>query len=377
MKENKKLFVKVPNNMVRENKNIDSVSKDQGVLPVAVYCYIASEENYKGVCKITLREILEFFKYKPDNHKGKINEKLRDSYNWLVSNDYINHISGDAKKIDNLIKCTINKPEKLFTMIDYENLGKINNPDELILYASLLSRMKHSKECEITGSFCYPTIQIISEDIGLSDKTIKKLLNDLQEKELIIYGNIGYIQKGDCGKILANNVYALDQDSFKVALSQSRYYYEQLGYEAEKKPSNYKRRDKDIINIEKKAIKEYIDFITSKDTDICISLEIMQQRPIEDILKINVIRELNPVLWDIEKIFHKNEEMINRSYFDFKMNLRKEITDIFKSQNRNTIEIAKNIVSEWNKKYNTNLKTECDYLKIVELKYNLEKIQGS
>ena len=91
----------------------------------------------------------------------------------------------------------------------------MKNEIDMLVYCNLLSRMGVD---EIDGLFfvqCYPSMEQISEDLGLSNISIQTSVNNLKKTEMIYCGNVGYVSKKNCGKRFANNVYTLTQEDYE------------------------------------------------------------------------------------------------------------------------------------------------------------------
>lgn len=298
--KNKELFVKVPNKMVRKLNNEESVVKINGSITLGLYCYLCRFANIEGESRTSIKEIILKLGYKPNKNKGKINEKMVNAYNWLVGNNYIIHIDGDIKKVDNLIVCKVANVDKDFFMLKLEHLDAIENVNELVVFSTILSRIPKTKGIDVED--CFPKMDDIVNDIGLSNVTIKDRLDSLQDKKILYYGNIGYVEGSGLGKRMANNVYALDEYNLRYGLKQSKKHYEDIGFKTENIPSNYKRRDKEVIENEKKEIKQYLIVNLTNYNKVNDIFNKSTNMNILDIANCNNKKDLIRLKWTMENI---------------------------------------------------------------------------
>lgn len=180
--------------------------------------YLHINTNRLGVSLFSIEDIITYYKFKPDNHKGKINEQIHNCIKFLIDKNIIEVDSNlDKIKPKELIRCKYNYDTSSFRKIDYKAIEsiisiedkKIDRAKLLFYYSYLCARMYKRKEgIELRANggkaeSCYPSYETITKDIGLSDTVIKKYNDILVDMNLIRIGNPGlYYYEHDKNKIV-------------------------------------------------------------------------------------------------------------------------------------------------------------------------------
>lgn len=242
MVEYDKLFIKIPNNMIRNKYDergkiiMNSIIKDNGNIILGIYCCLSRYKNLENKSRTTLKEMMDELGYKPDRKEGSTNSKFIKAYEWLIENELIVHLKGNHNKINELLVCEIIEINKEYFELKYKHLDKIKDTYNLVVFCNIVSRLS---KWDFNGEHfyqCFPSIETLVKDTGFSDKTIQKCLKELKEKELLYYDNIGYItdKETDICKS-SNNVYTLNKEDLGRALELSEYYYKSQGFKTTKK----------------------------------------------------------------------------------------------------------------------------------------------
>ena len=242
MVEYDKLFIKIPNNMIRNKYDergkiiMNSIIKDNGNIILGIYCCLSRYKNLENKSRTTLKEMMDELGYKPDRKEGSTNSKFIKAYEWLIENELIVHLKGNYNKINELLVCEIIEIDKEYFQLKYKHLDEIKDTYNLVVFCNIVSRLS---KWDFNGEHfyqCFPSIETLVKDTGFSDKTIQKCLKELKEKELLYYDNIGYItdKETDICKS-SNNVYTLNKEDLGRALELSEYYYKSQGFKTTKK----------------------------------------------------------------------------------------------------------------------------------------------
>lgn len=287
-----KYFVKIPNNMVRKLGEENSMVNEFDKIVLGMYSFLSRHKDLENQSRTSIGEIIEVLGYKPRGGKDGTNKRFVSAYNYLCEKGYIKHIRGNVEKIDNCIVCKIVEVEKNFFKFYYDKMDEVmKNEVDMLVYCNLLSRMGVD---ELDGLFfvqCYPSMEQISEDLGLSNISIQTSVNNLKKAEMIYCGNVGYVSKKNCGKRFANNVYTLTQEDYEKAINKSASYYRGKGYKIEDMPINYKRRPKEVVDKEKNEIRRYI-LENTRNEFVREEYEVELDMELIDILKCNTKSKL-------------------------------------------------------------------------------------
>lgn len=308
MVEYDKLFVKIPNNMVINEKGMESVTmRSESKLTLGIYCFLVRHRDLDGESRTSLEELICKLGYKPNSKQGRINDKVISAYEWLVENNYIEHLFGEYKKVSSLIVCKVYNVSKSYFELDFTIMDKLTNINDMLVYCAIKSRMSKKQVGLEFVDLCFPSFKIIEEDLGLSNKTITESLKRLREMNLVYYGNVGSISKNGEGKKIANNVYVLKECDLETALRYSANWHKENGYEIlDKKSTNYKRKDKNVTEKEKKEIKGYI-LDNMFDEGIRKELIADVNMSLVEIVSCNNKRELEKIKWRLDKIIRKRK----------------------------------------------------------------------
>lgn len=209
----------------KEGDSLFNEFNDYKLLFILDYLHINT--NRLGISFFSIEDIITTYGFKPDSHKGKINEQIHNCIRFLISKDIIEVDSNiDKIKPKELIRCKYNYDTSSFRKIDYNAVRaivsiedkKIDRAKLLFYYSYLCARMykrKEGAELRSNGGVaesCYPSYETITKDIGLSDTVIKKYNDILVDMNLIRIGNAGlYYYANDKNKIVREspNFYVL------------------------------------------------------------------------------------------------------------------------------------------------------------------------
>lgn len=251
---NNDYYSKLPNILLVPEKDKDTneiitksiyknINDDRLIL---VFDYLYTNTNREGITIFSINDIVTTYGFKIDNHKGRINSKIKEIIFKLSLLDYI-IIDFDIFNINNneLLKCKINdnviKYDSNFTMLLRNELNIIlscNDLDKLILlklFCYLKIRMYkriENKDIQLIGGkaeVCYPSYEVICEEIGISEAITNKYINKLKELKLIVFDNAGvyYHPNNKENKRESANTYALykENGSHEIELKESIKFY--------------------------------------------------------------------------------------------------------------------------------------------------------
>lgn len=219
--------------------------------------YILTElilcEDRKGSVKFSLYELISEAGLKPRGGKDGINEEIKSLIgvmirdNMIFTNDNI-----ESMRITSLIKCKLgdiydinsNGQKINWFALDINNYLKILNDSSKLskftliniyfyILARIIRRNDNISNIRITGGTAevfWDSQDFICKELGVSKRTLNIYIKHLKNLELICYGNIGKLTKDN--KIReANNVYAENKEELKEGLKQSKFYWENQGWE--------------------------------------------------------------------------------------------------------------------------------------------------
>lgn len=193
-------FIKIPKDILYDDKSL------------MLWCYIKEAENVMGISKVLFEDIILSFGYKPNNRKGKINDKFKESLDYLLSNDYITIITDDfeLKKILKIKTINLNKDfiKLSFYELDkfYSYNGKCDVGKLLAVLCYLKSKIYRRSKTESLehGKFevCFPSITHISDKLNISKNTTKEYISELSS-----IGVIRFIKMDDFTNIKGDIIY--------------------------------------------------------------------------------------------------------------------------------------------------------------------------
>ncbi|ERI90971.1 hypothetical protein HMPREF1982_03533 [Clostridiales bacterium oral taxon 876 str. F0540] len=324
--DNKIYFSKIPNSLFysyldkklkKEIKSIFPQIKDEKVL--LVFDYLYTNTNRKGIINFTLENMVVQCGFKCSTKKGEMNDQFKNILNKLHISKIINsNIDFKDIKPKDFVSCTylINLDNSFITLYDSEknivlnqSFEKCDNLKLLMYYCYLKARMyKRSNDdaMEKNGGraeVAYPTYNTISDDLGLTDETIKKYNDLLVKLNLIRVGSAGnWYYKDDKNKILREscNIYTLlidsDEVKAKFNLKEGIKYYKSLDINSNKVFTNskaYKNNDRKL-NGELGSIIKKENKGTATEEDIARKNEIIASINADaELYKIKALLEAN------------------------------------------------------------------------------------
>lgn len=262
-------FIKIPKNILQNDKSL------------MIWCYIKESENVVGISKILFEDIIISFGYTPNNRKGKINDKFKESFNYLLNNKYMKITTEDLdfKKILKIKTVNLNKD---FIKLSFYELDKLYNYNGiydvgrlLVILCYIKSKIYRRSKTEALEhdkfEVCFPSISNISKNLNISNNTVKEYIN-----ELFVIGVIKFIKiddfinaKGDI--IYGGYIYCENTSTYEQELDGAKKFFEKKyisdGYKKAKiidnrklggikssilrKINNNTATDKDIIRLNK------------------------------------------------------------------------------------------------------------------------------
>lgn len=219
---------------------------DNFMLLVYTYLYrFCSIEHYVPV---TIKDMVSYFKFKPDRNSGRVNDKFKSVINDLINMGYISFIgcySNDTIKsfvdVDNTdkdIKYAVNdnnmiwfklnnfddedywNPNGDFIKFTYSeldailNIKNIKKSDKVASTYMNIKKWISATETATSRFVAFPSENKLAGDIGCSPKSVQEYTDQLISAKLLYkknYGSYYRLLKGEEIKQNANTVYALEE----------------------------------------------------------------------------------------------------------------------------------------------------------------------
>lgn len=203
-------FTKLPN-ILFYSTDLDEVSilEDNNYNSKTLYIldYLYMNTNRRGIVNFYLKDMITECGFKCNPKKGESNDQFKEILSNLESEGYI-EFSFDFLEVkpNDKISCTleINLDGQFVILEDSEKarvlnqtVDKADNMKLLVYYCYLKCRMfKKSKKDEFDvyggrAETCYPSYDIIHQDIGITDETITKYNKILVALDLIRIASAG------------------------------------------------------------------------------------------------------------------------------------------------------------------------------------------
>ena len=188
--------------------------------------------NRMNKCSFSIEMLCDWCGVKPKRGEGKSIEQIRMILIALQSEGYISELNVDLLKVksNEYISCTYNgvkDEDKMFFKLPVDTFNKLvalKNTDCTTLYMYIKSMIGEKNYC------CFPTVEDIISDTGLTKTSVEKCTKILNEEKLLFVGNIGQVivtnKDGSKSTQTASNVYVLDENDMNNALVKSKQYYE-------------------------------------------------------------------------------------------------------------------------------------------------------
>lgn len=242
-------FIIIPKKIILDG----DFSKDYDCKTPYVIAYLMCCCNKIGKCYFSLEDLIIKSGCKPKTGNNKTNERFRKIISGLVKEGILNlDVDISTVNINYLVRCDLNIPYELnknsqrvnwFSLSVNNYLKILESENELNkftltnIYFYILARIYRRNDSinniRITGGTAevfWSSQNSIGKDLNLAKVTLNAYLAYLKSLNLIYYGNIGKIEK-DNSIIEANNVYATNKEELKDGLKQSKYYWENQGWE--------------------------------------------------------------------------------------------------------------------------------------------------
>lgn len=196
-------YVKIPREII--------YNKDIGNKRVIIFSYLCSRRALDDTVAFSISELCHWSYLKPNYHDGKINHKylevleLLSHYGYFIDCPNFQKLAREKKNSTDYYNLTVNN-EKFdipdnFGIIYFDELEKILNFKEelkdtdidlarmssayiLLLFSYLRVNMNRNPEKPLC---CYRFYQKISEDIGLSERYISRIVEILDVMNIIKY----------------------------------------------------------------------------------------------------------------------------------------------------------------------------------------------
>ena len=230
-------FIKIPKRYVWiYNGNIDTlVVKYKNYRILYILSYISFKKNMLGYSEFTIEEIIRSIGIKSKRIKKEVINTMINDLELLKENGFIKFFDGCDiyGNIKHTLQCDVNHKYETKDGKDI-NFMKLTN-ESFIRFCNIDTTVNKYKlfsvYCYILArTICYDYSDDMSIELEINKKTFLEYIKILRQNGMICYGNIGVVinAKGNCEQ--ARNVYAIDQESFKNALTSSEKWYLDRGY---------------------------------------------------------------------------------------------------------------------------------------------------
>ena len=226
-------FIMIKNEVVRPMElNKESLVKSMNNTKVTNIIAILDQcVNRMNKCSFSIEELCDWCGVVAKTGKGKTVEQIRMILIALQSEGYISELNVDLLKVkmNEHISCTYNgvkDEDKMFFKLPIDTFSKLvalKNTDCTTLYMYIKSMIGENNYC------CFPTVEDIISDTGLTKTSVEKCTKILNEEKLLFVGNIGQVivtnKDGSKSTQTASNVYVIDDKDMESALEKSKQYY--------------------------------------------------------------------------------------------------------------------------------------------------------
>lgn len=199
-----------------------------------IFPYLKMSESHWGTIGTSIEEIVKSIGYTPDNHTGRINDKILKCLKWLSDNGYISISLPLTRKISSktFIKIIINNNDffqtknkngnlSSFVILESEEYLKITNKDNKVnkgvllrVFLNIKKRMDFSSD---SLQYCFPSNKCIMKDcFKTSSQIITNAIKELERIGLIYIHRESKCNTDELGKISKyTNIYALDSGTIE------------------------------------------------------------------------------------------------------------------------------------------------------------------
>ena len=255
-------FIKVDNKYIKDVENLLSDEE------LTILTLITMNLTCKGLCTFTITWLLDILHHaRSNNRKIKdiktILQKLIDDNIIILYKNIINideNVIEDINAIDknDMIYCYIEDSDDFTIIYDKEILEVIhiahkNNIDtySLINFVLYIYSFINNNELDEDYKLCYPSLNKINDDTGLSETTIIKYTELLINNEIMLSDYAGY-RETIKGKIRNGKMFYCRYQDKELLNKRINNYREKEGFikqnKLSKDKSNMKRSIKQIIN---------------------------------------------------------------------------------------------------------------------------------
>lgn len=259
------LFHPISINAVRKIDGKDPIFKadSEGQFDYMVYLALTMMSNAEGRFSTTINIIVKELSYKPKYGKGKINNKVQESLNRLVTEYNLVEYIEDEKVMYGRVLTSVN--DGSFFKLKRSDVNKIlgnhlvrlskddytnkynDKAKVLYLYSYLMSMMSNEKkttEVTVSWSGCFPSTEQICEDCNICINFLYKMLSYMEMDMIIFTTNIGAVKGPDGTCKIANNYYTNNIKYISSSYIYARAYYDSKGLKYYK----YKKQTKKILD---------------------------------------------------------------------------------------------------------------------------------
>ncbi len=275
-------FYQINTNIVRsidESEGLHFPPSSEGQFDYLMYITLLMVSNAEREFYTTINILAKKMGYKPKSGAGKINEKIVKSLERLMIKYRVVEYAEEDKIIYGRI--ILYKNEEAFFKLKRFNIEKILNNSflrlseddyigkykdkskALYVYSYILSMMGNHTTTETSVDWygCYPTIDTISQECGVSVNYLLKLLAYFEYDGLIYTTNIGKVRSSKGVVFMAGNYYTNDINHISTSYVYARAYYDKNNFIY----SKYIRQTKNLLDEISELLEESFNKLTEKE----------------------------------------------------------------------------------------------------------------
>lgn len=220
-------FIQIPNNMIWGDTNDNLIQKiDDKVLLIWIYL---KNHECKGRCYFSLEDMIQECGYKPDSHKGKINDKFKEILDKMLEKKIIlkTSVNPNSIKSNIFVKCELKIIESNFFLLEdkqyntiQSHIGKLDKLNLLKVFCLIKSKMyqRNFNESIISGKYevSFPSYKEMADNCLISESSIKQYIDELVQMNLIRYKNLGMkVNKNNGETTLIRNTYTIYKEGWE------------------------------------------------------------------------------------------------------------------------------------------------------------------
>lgn len=199
------------------------------------YLYLQRHRSIEGYVNLTIKDFLLYYNMTPDRKKGRINDKVKNTFQLMVDQEFICYIGcfsngglSSVKDVDCDMMFTVKvinnitkwNPESKFIKVLYSEIDilrnhKVNPINKILnVYVNIKKYISGDENSPGAMMVSYPSKESLSKSCGYGVSTIDSYVDTLCDIGMLFvknYGSYKRIRKGQEVVLNSNNIYALDR----------------------------------------------------------------------------------------------------------------------------------------------------------------------